>query len=323
MRFNHIKPVLLAIAVTITFIQGIAQRTALSEEKTFSDKYRDSVKLEGHDRYYNVHLPTGYDHKKHLPLVILLHGGGGKGKQMNGLTKFNLLADKESFIVVCPDGFAGNWNDGKVADNEAARSRIDDVGFISALIDRLASELKVDTQRVYAAGISNGGMMSLQLAGQLSDKIAAVAAVAASSSENSMKAAPGARAVPVLIMNGTDDPVVPFKGGEIQAYGKVWGTVRSTEETVKYWVERNGCNSAAIKNESVIPDTNKEDGSRVSVEKYSGCKNKTEVILYRIHGGGHTWPGGPQYLPVNIIGRTNCDFDATKDIWEFFKMHAL
>jgi polyhydroxybutyrate depolymerase len=293
-----------------------AQPVALKQDS------QETIKFGGLERNYLVHLPPGFNKSTSLPVVIQLHGGGGKASQQDKLTKFQALGDKENFIVVAPDGIESQWNDGKEgAVYRAATENIDDVGFISAMIDKLKSDLNIDTKRVYVTGISNGGMMTLRIGAQLSGKVAAIAAVAGSMSNTLMASSSPQRPVPVMMINGTDDPLVHIEGGNITAFGRVTGQVAAPAVAVKYWVEKNGCPSTPVKEE--LPDSNTSDGSKVTRETYAGCKDGAEVVYYIIQGGGHTWPGGPQYLPANIIGNTNRDFDATTTIWEFFKKHPM
>jgi len=143
--------------------------------------YNDSIVLKGTERTYRVHLPPSLKRVDKPPLLIVLHGGGGSGKQMERMTlgKFNTLADREGFIVVYPDALGRHWNDGRgLRRYFSQREGVDDVGFIAALIDHFLRELNVDRKRIYVAGMSNGAMMCCRLASELSERVAAVAAVA-------------------------------------------------------------------------------------------------------------------------------------------------
>ena len=293
-----------------------AQPVALKQDS------QETIKFGGLERNYLVHLPPGFNRSTSLPVIIQLHGGGSKASQQDKLTKFQALGDKENFIVVAPDGVDSQWNDAKEgATYRAATENIDDVGFMSAVIDKLKTDLNIDPKRVYVTGISNGGMMTLRLGAQLSGKVAAIAAVAGSMSNTLMAACNPERPISVLMINGTADPLVHIEGGNITAFGKVTGQVAAPAAAVKFWVEKNGCPSTALKEE--LPDTNTEDGSKVTRETYAGCRDNVEVVYYLIQGGGHTWPGGLQYLSENFIGKTNRDFNATSVIWEFFTKHPM
>jgi polyhydroxybutyrate depolymerase len=296
--------------------------TATSQLAVLKQDSQETIKFGGLDRNYLVHLPPGFDKSSSLPVVIQLHGGGSKAAQLDKLTKFQALADKENFIVVAPDGVESQWNDAKEgATYRAAVENIDDVGFISAMIDQLKTNLNIDMKKVYVTGNSNRGMKTLRVGAQLSAKVAAIAAVAGSMSNSLMAASSPQRPISVLMINGTDDPLVHIEGGNITAFGKVTGQVAAPAATVKFWVEKNGCPAPALKEE--LPDVNTTDGSKVTRETYAGCRDGVEVVYYIIQGGGHTWPGGPQYLSEILIGKTNRDFDATSVIWDFFKKHPM
>jgi polyhydroxybutyrate depolymerase len=251
----------------------------------------------------------------------VLHGGGGTGKGMVKLTGFNAVADRENFIIVYPDGFEKHWNDGRGVQWQAQVENVDDVGFISALIDHLSDELNIDTSRIYVTGISNGGMMSHRLGCELSRKIAAIAPVASNIPVSQASVWSPSRPVPVLIINGTEDPLERWEGGEIRLWRNTYGVVLSVADTVKFWVEKNGCSSPPVI--TPLPDRDTADGTTVRTEAYGGCQDGAEVVLYAIEGGGHTWPGGFQYLPESVIGRTSREFNASEVIWQFFKEHPM
>ena len=282
-----------------------------------------SLIFDGLERTYRLHIPPSYDKTKTAPLLLALHGGGGSGERMEELTLrgFNRLSDKEGFIVVYPDGIEKHWNDGrKNVRYRAHREEIDDVGFISALIDHLAKQYNIDINRVYATGISNGAMMSFRLGCELSEKIAAIAPVAGSMPENLPIRCSPLRSISVLVISNTEDPLVPWAGGEIRFGRQKFGKVLSVPESVKFWVTHHQCSqSPSITWE---PDRDSKDGTRVRKESYNQCREDSEMILYAIEGGGHTWPGGHQYLPAWIIGKTSRDIDANDVIWDFFKKHG-
>jgi len=309
--------ILILISVTIPAILISCRSRAQADPEGVSTLTHDGL-----TRTYRVYIPTDYDKNKATPLVFVLHGGGGSGKNMDKLTGFNIIAEREGFIVVYPDGIEEHWNDGREVENRVAcEEKIDDVGFISALIDHLGEYLNIDRERVYATGISNGGLMSFRLAYELSEKIAAIAPVTANIGEDLYNNSSPGKPISVLVMNGTEDPLVPWGGGDIHFFNlKKLGKVISTEETIKFWVEHNKCSKDPEITE--LPDT-EDDGTKVIKESYTGGTEGTEVILYKIEGGGHTWPGGWQYLGEKIIGKTCRDINGSEIIWEFFKRHKL
>ena len=282
--------------------------------------YTGSIVSGGLKRVYCIHVPPSYDKNKSMPLLIMLHGGGSTGKMMEVLTLggLNALADKEGFVVVYPDGIGRHWDDGR----EGARyythkEKIDDVGFISSLIDHLVTELNINNKSVYVTGISNGATMSNRLACELFDKINAIAPVAGAMPKG-LNCSPS-KPISVLAINSIEDPLVPWGGGDIRLGFLKVGKVLSVNETVSYWANHDNCSS--LPNATWEPDKDLQDGTRVRKEAYGGCRNGTAVILYAVEGGGHTWPGGLQYLPKIIIGRTSRDIDANEVIWNFFKEH--
>jgi polyhydroxybutyrate depolymerase len=301
--------------------QSCSCRSGIDYSSTAKHDYSASIIYGGLKRTYSVHISSSYDHSRPTPLVIVLHGGGGSGKGMVKLTGFNAVADKENFIVVYPDGFEKHWTDGRGVQWQSHVENTDDVGFISALIDRLSRELNIDAKKVYVTGISNGGMMSHRLGCELSQKIAAIAPVASNIPLNQASVWSPSRPMPVLIINGTEDPLERWEGGEISLGRNTYGTVLSVADTVKFWVEKNGCSSSPVITQ--LPDTDPADGTTVKKEVYGGCQDGAEVVLYAIEGGGHTWPGGLQYLPKFVIGRTSKELNASEVIWQFFKEHPM
>ena len=179
----------------------------------------------------------------------------------------------------------------------------------------------IDPRRVYATGISNGGFMSVRLAMELSEKIAAVAPVTAQLSK-ALKDRTPKLPISIMIVNGTKDPLVPFEGGHVRLFrfGRSRGEILSTAATAEHFRRHNGCDKTPKK--SGVPDKDPNDGTTVEVEKYAGCKNGAEVILVKVIGGGHTWPGGMQYLKPRIIGAVCRDINASELILDFFLRHS-
>lgn len=280
---------------------------------------------DGQERRFHLHVPPDFDpgRDRPWPLVLALHGGGGRGVGFDRNTSdgtFLAQADRLGFVVALPEGVDKGWNDGRTDAAVASRTRHDDVGFLQVLIDTLIASHGVDPGRVYATGISNGGIMSFRLACELSERVAAIAAVTASMPLHLSACAPS-RPVSVLVINGSEDPLVPYEGGAIRlrffgSGARSRGEVISTDASIAFWVERNGCSAAA--RVTALEDGDPDDGTRVVVERYQGCAGGSEVALYRVEGGGHTWPGGRQYLPERLVGRVSRDVDASRIILEFF-----
>lgn len=253
------------------------------------------------------------------PLLLVLHGGGGKSHGMLRLTnsRFNELADRDGFFVVYPQGFDRSWNDGRPDKISGAhRKGIDDVGFLRALIEDLIARYPIDAKQVFVTGISNGGLMSYRLGCSLPDTIRAIAPVTAQIPAAIEPFCRSESAVSLAVFNGTADPLVPYDGGQITIFRQQRGAVLSTAETIRIWRRKNRCSPQAVTTE--LPDV-ADDGTRVIKIEYSRCKNGSKVVLYRIEGGGHTWPDGRQYLPTRRVGRTSRDINGCDEIWQFFK----
>ena len=319
--------VLLAVvAVLLVLRSHRLERTQArrQEPAPAAGNYRWTLEHDGRERTYIVHVPGGFEPGKAAPLVLALHGGGGSGDRTDDLMKLTPVADREHFVVAFPDGIGHNWNDGrKDGGSEAHEKDIDDVGFLRGLIDELSSKLPIDPKRVYAMGISNGAMMSGRLACDLSDRIAAVGLVAGSGPVGLGEMCKPVRPVPFLAFNGTKDRLVPYNGGTIPALlpWRDHGTVISVAELKSVWLNDNGCSPTPVVTE--LPDTDTRDDTRVIREAYGSCKAGADVVFYRVEGGGHTWPGGRQYLPERWVGKTNRDVSASDVIWRFFSEHPM
>ena len=272
----------------------------------------------GLTRTYRLYVPSNIPARSPLPLVLILHGGFGTGDQVASKTKFEPLAEKEGFLAVYPDAVNRHWNDGR-NDPQATTSHatIDDVGFIAALIDKLSTQFPVDAHRIYATGVSNGGMMCHRLAFQLINRLAAIGPVVASIPVDLTPVTLPAIPMPVILFNGTADQLVPWEGGNVASKR---GKVISVANTVTFWVKHNGCNPIPTK--TYLPDTTPEDGSQVWSETYVNALNKPTVVFYGIQNGGHHWPGAGPTLGLLERGHINRDIDATHLIWAFFKSHT-
>jgi polyhydroxybutyrate depolymerase len=218
------------------------------------------------------------------------------------LADFKSIADKEKFIVVCPAS-KRMWHDG--ADNKG----INDVKFIDQLISYMIEKYHGDPARIYVTGISNGGFMTTRLACEIPNRIAAIAVVAATLDvdEGYDLKSP----MPVIYMHGTNDPIISYNGGKL--FGR---KMYSHREVVERWVTKNECYSEPI--ETDIPDS-KENVTPIFKQEYLNKTTGIKVVSYTIENGGHTWPGGRQYFPEFIIGKTARNLNACQTIWDFFK----
>ena len=269
-----------------------------------------TLQFGGLNRTYRVHVPPG----SAAGLVLNLHGGGGTGVGQQGLSDFDAVADVNNLLVVYPDGYDKSWADGRGA-SPADRHHVDDVGFLVALTSKLVKDFGVASGHVFVTGMSNGGFMANKLGCDRADVFAAIAPVAGTLGVG--VACNPSRPVSVLAAHGTADRLVPFNGGNVHGRGGVSRSV-SVSSMVDKWRSVDGCQGGPSKQE--LPDVG--DGTFVHRFDYTACAASTEVVLYRIDDGGHTWPGGQQYLPKAIVGSTSRAFDASEVIAQFFLTHA-
>ena len=282
----------------------------------------DTLLHQGRTRPYRLLARADHDRARPAPLVLAVHGGGGTAEQFDRGTngQFSREVVKRGWVVAFPQGVAKGWNDGRPLTSLRDRQRrgVDDVAFLGALIDHLHETHGIDTSRVYATGISNGGFMSFRLGLELSSKIAAIAPVTA----NLAKVHDGKKPVhPVglLVINGTEDPLVPYAGGQVRVLGRNRGAIFSTDETMRRWAAFLGIEGAPAT--APLPDADPQDGTRAFVSDWPAGGQGSHVRLVRVEGGGHTWPGGRPYLPQALVGRVCRDFDAVPLIFDFFEQH--
>jgi polyhydroxybutyrate depolymerase len=277
-----------------------------------------SLEHAGRTRTWRAYLPQ--ERAAAPALVLVLHASAGDWEQARAgyAYAFDALAEREGFVAVYPEGVEGHWNDcRKAAPYSANTLDVDDVGFLRALVDRLAAELGADRSRVFATGISNGGQMALRLALEAPDLVRAVAPVAASlPSERNMDCKPAGRPVSVLLMNGTSDPMNPFEGGEVALYGVLGsrGSVLSSADSIDYFRDIAGHTGGPAVN--TLPDLEPGDGSTVEVRRWDAPGRKP-VALYAVLNGGHNAPHPALQLP-RLLGPTNHDISAADEIWRFF-----
>jgi len=274
-----------------------------------SGESRQTLVVGGVTRSYLLFLPSRYQSAHSLPLVLVFHGSGSRARAMTTHTGFTRVAEREGFAVVYPEGLQGRWNDGR-----GYGASHDDVAFVRALLDTLARRVTLDSSRLYATGISNGGMFAYRLACELPGVLAAVAPVAGAVPAALADRCAAAAPVAVAAFQGTADPLLPYAGGGRGASGR--GEVLSALRSAELWARVDGC---AAEPELEAPRDSVRDGTRVRARRWSGCRSGREVVLYTIEGGGHTWPDGP---PVGArVGRVTRELNATGTIWAFFAAH--
>jgi len=290
--------------------------------------YSFSLHYRGIDRTWLVHMPPQAANHQPLPMVLNFHGAGSNGKQEEHYSRMDAAADRDGFIAVYPNGTGRlanhyTWNAGTCC-GYAMFHQVDDVGFVKALIDWMAARTPIDRRRVYATGISNGGMMSYRLAAQASDYIAAIAPVAASMTTGKISAG---HPMPIMAFNSVDDPILRYSGG----YGRQVSSLfdrnlgnPGVEQGLARWREADGCPDQA----QIAPEISGKDGSRnkgITATRYTWgpCRADTEIVLWKFTGSGHVWPGGIQNRLVAFLGRGTDLIDANEEMWKFFSRFAL
>ena len=267
-------------------------------------------------RSYLVHVPPSYDSRKPTPVVLNFHGAWTDAAIQVRFSGLNVKADQAGFVVVYPNGTGSGrmrfWNSGMIR-FRTENSRIDDVAFAAKLLDDLGRVLTIDPHRVYATGMSNGGMMCYRLAAELSDRIAAIAPVGGTMSID--RAAPK-RPVPVLHFHGTADTMVPFNGPEDKV--QKFLNFQSVDASIRTWVKLDGCPEEPQVRR--LPDL-AHDGTTVVRKTYGPGREQSEVVLIVIENGGHTWPG--QEPAVKFLGKSTKQISANDLIWEFFQKHPM
>lgn len=276
---------------------------------------RQSLTHQGLERGYVVRLPAGAPAAgQRWPVVLVLHGGGGDAAITEKTTGFTALGQREGFVVVYPEGTGrlGNhlltWNAGHCC-GQAMQRQVDDVGFIRRLIDQVVADYPVDARRVYATGISNGGMMSHRLGIELPDKLAAIAPVVAALFGDEKKPAQG---VSALMINGALDASVPLAGGAPGGrFANAWDGAHPLPATAQagFWAAADGCAGAPeVTTQGVVQRT-----------RYR-CPAGREVELIVLADHPHAWPGGER--GSRLGAQPSMVLNASDEIWAFFKRHS-
>lgn len=273
----------------------------------------------GLERSYDLHVPPGWNPAAEMPLVLAFHGALSSPAQLRDVSGLDDVADQSGVVVAYPAAALGDWNTECLqCGSDAVVQEIDDLGFVSDLVDQLAADAGIDRRRVYAIGISNGALFAHHLACAAQGVVAAVGSVAATLIAPEYVPACDGGAIPIAFFHGSQDTFFPPEGGFV---GNNVVNVRllSIEESVESWADRDGCEGAP--EITALPDA-QDDGTTVIRELHADCNGGATVVYYAIEGGGHTWPGS--LMPSGgILGRTSRDVSASALAVDFFLDHAL
>jgi polyhydroxybutyrate depolymerase len=269
----------------------------------------------GIDRHYLLVVPENVDPKAPLPLVFVFHGAGNSGAILQKGCGITELAQRKGFIAAFPDGVDKRWNGGVSDPESLASARSDDVAFVSAMIDQIDSERRVDRRRIFATGSSNGSIFCYTLACRLADRIAAIAPISGLLGEAVAAHYHPSGPVSVISFNGTDDPLVHFAGEPRGGKGLL-----SVNDTVSFWVRNNQCDTTATITKD--PPSPLDDGLTIIRIAYQGGTGHSAVEAFVIGHGGHTWPGNhtdPTW--AKTAGKTAMSISANELMWDFFEKH--
>jgi polyhydroxybutyrate depolymerase len=311
-----VQAIALSLATILLLTSGVACRRRADVNAPRPDPNNREIDLNfgGRDRFAVVHVPASYEPGKPTPAVLVFHGGGGFPDAVRFQSRMDEVSDRHGFIAVYPAG-TGIMRNAMLSFNAgtccgyAMTNKVDDVGFTAALLDELAKRYSVDPDRVYAAGLSNGGMLVYRLACELSDRIAAIGPVATTLTLDNCRPT---RPVSVIHFHGLKDRNIPYRGGKgAKSLSQI--DCRGTQETIDLWVRLNGCPTTPT-------ETTRGAATRLA---YGPGRDGAEVVLWRIADGGHTWPGGEISRLEGLygLGKVNRDIVASELMWEFFQRH--
>lgn len=315
----------------VLFLLGVAMiaatRTSAGAETLAPGTHRIEIHYGGLGRSYIVHVPPQASGTSALPVILNFHGAGSNAAQEERYSGMDATADRDGFIAVYPNGTgrgtqALTWNAGGCC-LYAERNRIDDVGFTRVMLDDLASRVHIDRTRVYATGISNGGMMVFRLGVEASDRIAAIAPVEGALM---VETSGPARPVPLMLFNSVDDRFVPY-AGRIGLIGRMSHATRypsmpSVDDELQRWRRFDGCPDEAKVGPALkgAAGSTNADNSATRYE-WAPCAGGTRIVLWKLTGSGHVWPGTMHSL--SWLGRSTQVISANDQMWQFFRDFSL
>ena len=309
----------LAMGLAIAGCASTAEYSPAADGKTVTRKTQ--IRYNGMPRSYNIHIPAGYEPQNAVPLVIVVHGAISTAAQIEEQTGFSSLADRFGFAVSYPNGIGifgllQHWNAGHCC-GKAVADDWDDIGFIDETIADARRFINIDPSRIYMTGFSNGGMFTHRYGAERASTLAAIAPLAgplggsAGPDDPEWRVPPPQVPLPVIAFHGTGDDKVPYSGGA--SGGDPDGRqYLSAQESARFWVEQNDCNSKPQKEEL-------REGS-VALTSWDACSDKVSVKLYSVRGWDHQWPG-PYFTDLLEPENPLHGFDAAEIIWQFFRKY--
>lgn len=310
--FLHIFVCLLSINLVTDYNIINAQGKSIPNKKIAYGGNDGTLSNRGQSRSYYLYTPKSYRSHRPMPLVLVFHGHGGSGHSIAHVSRFNNLAEQKGFIVVYPDGIDSEWRLGA-----NSQTQVDDVSFVTALIDRIQQMRNIDSRKIYVTGFSKGGILAQALACKLPDKIAAFASVAGALPVRLKYSCQNRTPVSMLMINGTSDRSVHYQGDDKTQQR---GALISVPATIGFWRTHDQCSSNAVRQ---LSNSNRRTHTYVKTSRYSGCKGGSEVLLATVVGGGHLWPGGTSDDTSIKKFNANLGFNASQMIWNFFQRHSL
>jgi len=295
-----------------TFKGALAAALLLAAALAPAEDIHGSLSIGDRTRTWILHVPPRIDPLKPVALLVALHGGGGRAENFDRFAGLSAVADRGGFLLVFPNGSGRltdrllTWNAGNCC-GDALAENVDDVGFLRAMVRKLSDNWKIDPHRVFATGISNGGMMAYRLACEASEVFAGIAPVAGALNTHPCRPQ---RPVSVIAFHGTSDLHVLYEGGTpVRQFDKRHErTDMSVADAVEFWTRQDGC----------AHDPARTFKGAIGRSIYSPCRENTAVEVISIHGGGHSWPGGLKWAPWSAEVPTK-EINASQTMWEFFK----
>ena len=333
-KFKSFLALFIAV-ISLILISGCQQGFKAQRSDQLPEGWQEaSLEHAGLTRWYRLYTPEQSLENK--PLILYLHGGTLSMRSLfsplaDSTNSLLSLAEEESVFLLVPNGVNSdsgdtfgddqNWNDLR-SDQAAGQSRIDDVGFLVTLLDLVIQENKIDPERVYVTGASNGGMMTFRLLIEAPEHFSAGAAFIANLPDLPLPLTPPSDPTPLMILNGSEDPLVLWDGGEV---GKDRGRVLSTAETLSWWIDANQADPERVES-SFLPDLDPDDNCQIQVDYYPAKPGGAAVLLYSAWGGGHTLPtlmetGWFTRLAERLLGPVCHDAEGMLLAWEFFNNH--